>query len=106
MIINIPLQINEAVFEEKINNDYADKVEKLLFEYVERVLKEHDDRYYGSAKSSNVGLRNIIYNRIDDFLKDHKDEIVEKASDKLAERLARTKKAKELLKEVKDERTT
>lgn len=99
MIINIPLQIDEAAFEQKVNDDYTDKVEQLLLQQVEKVLKDHDDRYYGSTRDPKLGLSNIVYNRIDNFLKEHKEEIIEAASGKLAERLSKTKKAKELLNE-------
>lgn len=97
MIINVPLQIDEAVFEQKVNDDYMNKVEQLLLKEVEQVLKNHDTRYYGSARDPKLGLSNIIYFRIDEFLENHKDEIIEAASDKLSERLARTKKAKAIL---------
>ena len=100
MIINVPLQINEAAFEQKVNDDYANKVEQLLLAKVEQVLKEADNRYYRNDRDPKIGLSVIIHRHIDDFLKEHKDEIINEASDKLSERLARTKKAKEILEEA------
>lgn len=37
--------------------------------------------------------------KIDDILKEYKDEIIDAAAEKLAERLARTKRGKEILNE-------
>lgn len=100
MIINIPLEINEASFEQKVRDDYMNKVEQLLLDLVMQNLKEADDRYWSRDRDYKYGLRNIIQDRIDVFLEDHKDDIISAASDKLAERLARTKKAKEILEKL------
>lgn len=97
MIINIPLQIDEATFEEKVREDYAENVKQLLLAKVDKVLEDYDNRYYATSKSWKNGLEYMITQEIDIFIKDHKDEIVEMAADKLAERLARTKKAKSIL---------
>lgn len=97
MIINIPLQIDEATFEQKVREDYAKNVKELLLNKVDEVLKEYDNRYYTQSRSWKNGMEYIITQEIDIFINDHKDEIVEMAADKLAERLARTKKAKAIL---------
>lgn len=97
MIIDIPLQINEAAFEEKIRNDYENKVEQLLLDQVVKVLKEHDDRYYRRDREASAGLANIVYKIVGDIMEQNRAEIIEAASDKLAERLSKTKKAKEIL---------
>ena len=39
MIINIPLQIDEATFEQKVRDDYAESVKQLLLAKVDQVLK-------------------------------------------------------------------
>ncbi len=97
MIINIPLQIDEVTFEQKVKEDYAKSVKELLLNKVDEVLAERDGRYYTQSRSWKKGMENIITQEIDIFMNDHKDEIVEMAADKLAERLARTKKAKAIL---------
>ena len=97
MIINIPLQIDEATFEEKVKEDYAKSVKELLLNKVDEVLKENDNSYYTQSRSWKNGLEYIINQEMDIFMRKHKDEIVEMAADKLAERLARTKKAKAIL---------
>lgn len=100
MIINIPLQIDEATFEQKVKDDYAESVKQLLLTQVEKVLAERDNRYYLNKKDYKYGLETIINERIDIFINEHKDEIIEAAAKELAKRLSRTKKAKEALDEV------
>ena len=97
MIINIPLQIDEATFEQKVRDDYAKSVRELLLAKVEQVLEEHDNRYYMSRKDSKIGLEKMMTDELDIFLENNRDEIIEIAAGKLAERLARTKKAKAIL---------
>lgn len=101
MIINIPLQIDEATFEEKVRDDYANSVKQLLLAKVDQVLKENDNRYYRMDRDPKVGLESMIYRRLDIFIEEHKNEIIEAAADNLGKRLARTKKAKEILEEMK-----
>lgn len=103
MIINIPLQIDEATFEQKVRDDYVENVKQLLLNKVDEVLKEYDNRYYTQSRSWKNGLEYMITREIDIFINDHKDEIVEMAADKLAERLARTKKAKAILEGIEVE---
>jgi len=100
MIINIPLQIDEATFEQKVRDDYSENVKQLLLAKVDQVLKEYDNRYYTQSKSWKNGLEYIITQNIAIFIDDHKDEIIEMAADKLADRLARTKKAKAILEDI------
>ena len=97
MIINIPLQIDEVTFEKKVREDYAKNVQELLLNKVDEVLKEQDNCYYTQSRSWKNGMEHMITQEIDIFINDHKDEIVEMAAHKLAERLARTKKAKAIL---------
>ena len=104
MIINIPLQIDEATFEQKVRDDYADSVKQMLLAQVEKVLEEADDRYWSKTKDPKRGLYMIITDRLDIFIKEHSDEIIEAAADNLAKRLARTKKGKEILEDISDER--
>ena len=97
MIINIPLQIDEATFEQKVKDDYAENVRQLLLAKVDQVLKERDNRYYRMERDPKVGLETMIYEVLNAYMEECKDEIIEMAADKLAERLARTKKAKAIL---------
>ena len=99
MIINIPLTINDELWESALARDYESKVIENLTNEVRKVIKDHDSRYYLREKSVNEGLSEWVGYKIDDILKEYKDDIIDAAAEKLAERLARTKKGRELLNE-------
>lgn len=93
MIINIPLNIPDEMLENTIAKDYENKISERLTAEVRKAMCDYDA--YGDRRR---GLDTWVGNKIDDILKEYKDEIIEAAADKLAERLARTKAAKELIK--------
>lgn len=95
MIINIPLQINEESMEEVIKRDYEEKVLNKITEYIRTSLVSKSRSAYGD-KAIN-GMNAIIESKVDDLLKENKEAIIKVAADLLAERLAKTKKAKEIL---------
>ena len=102
MIINIPLNIPEELLENTIAKDYESKITENLTNEVRKILANHDGSYYyRSGKDEKKGLEDWVSQKIDNYISDWKGEIIEAASDKLAERLARTKKAKELLDETR-----
>lgn len=96
MIINIPLTIPDELLANTIAKDYEIKITEKLTDEVRKVLIDQA-RWSSYSKNEHAGMEQIVFAKVDDILKDYKDEIIEAASDKLAERLARTKKAKELL---------
>ena len=99
MIINVPLNIPDELWANALAKDYEVKIVDKLTEEVRKCLAEHDSyAYYGDRKDANRGVRDWVSNKIDDILKEYKADIIEAAADKLAERLARTKAAKELVK--------
>ena len=98
MIINIPLTIPEELLENTIAKDYESKITENLTAEVRKIITNYDDSYYyRNGKDFGRGLEHWISIKIEKYLSDWKDEIIEAAADKLAERLVRTKKAKELL---------
>lgn len=99
MIINIPISIDEKVFEGKIQNEYDKIIKEKIFEEVIKTLELADSSWHGKAEN---GMRNLINNKLDNYMKDYKDEIIEKAAQILADRVGRTKKAKEELINGKD----
>ena len=96
MIINIPINIDEHIFEEKVQKDYEKILTNELIKMVEDYLKSEDHRYY-SASDPKQGVRYLVNQTIDHCINKWKDEIVDKAADILAKRIQRTKKAKEEL---------
>lgn len=95
MIINIPLQIDEKNMEDVLQRDYEGKVMDEIRKQITNTLSSHSDRYYGDRVSD--GMRVLIEDCISDFLKEHRDEIVKDAAKILADKIARSKKGKEIL---------
>ena len=99
MVINIPIQIDEAKMEEVVQRDYEQRVIKIIAEHITTALTNNSSKYYSYDRESD-GMTNLINERIDLFIGEHKDEIIEIAGSRLAERLARTKAAKSLIKDL------
>ena len=99
MIIQIPLQIDDEMINSVIAKDYQAKIEQNLTKQVESAIKS---RGRGWNCGVSDGLFYMAEDAVDKVVTEYKDEIIERAAIKLAERLARTKKAKEILEEVID----
>jgi len=98
MIINIPLQIDEQKMEEVVARDYEGKILNEITKYIKSTLVKKAQNYYGDYNDKMLdGMQYLIEARIEKYLADYKDEIIEHASKILAERLARSKKGKEIL---------
>ena len=98
MIINIPLTIDDELWASALARDYESKVIEKLTDEIRKCIADQDSySYYSKDKNVKRGLENWVSYKIDNILKEYKDEIIDAAADKLAERLARTKKGKALL---------
>ena len=103
MIINIPLQIDEAKMEEVVKQDYEGKVVGEIVKYIKTALVKHSTSYYGDREMS--GMTELIKGEIDTFLDDHKDDIINVAGNILADKLARTKRGKAILDDIEETMT-
>lgn len=100
MVINIPIQVDEKQLEEVVKRDYEGRIFNELVKRIETVLVNeagYSPYAYTSKDKARNGLKEMIGEHIDIFLKDNKDEIIDAASDKLASKLARSKKGREIL---------
>lgn len=98
MIINIPLQVDEVKMEEAVRRDYQGKVTEEIVKHIEESLLKESDRLYGDKTTRKAdGMKNIIKSRIDAYLSEHGDEIINATAVLLTEKLARSKRGKELL---------
>lgn len=95
MIINIPINIDEDQFNKLVETDYERKIEDRIYKDVRKALEEKSG-YYNRRMSD--GILVMVEDQIDCILKAYKNEVIEAAANKLAERLARSKAAKELVK--------
>lgn len=95
MVINIPVQVDEERLEDQIAKDYQQKVYKEVVDRVLKVIAQHSP--YNSYDKVESGLKVMVYNEIDDVLDQYKEEIIDAASTKLADKLAKSKRGKEIL---------
>lgn len=102
MIINIPLQLDEATIEGQISKDYEKKVKDIIAKRIEEVLAEKYRGYWNEPQASKAknGLALMVQNNVNEFLNNNRDVIVEAASKELAEKLYRTKRVKEAVANV------
>ena len=92
MIINIPINVDEDALNKAVAQDYAQKIEDEMKSMAMGVLAEKS--YYG--RNGRDGMKRLVEEAVNNYIKEWKDEIVDKAADNLAARLARTKAAKNL----------
>ena len=95
MIINIPINIDEEHFNKLIVEDYERKIEDRIYNDIKKALCGLSYGY--RITDPRDGILNIAEKCIDKVILDYKDEIIGQAAEKLAQRLSRTKAAKELL---------
>ena len=95
MIVNIPLQIDEKTLEQMVERDYKGKVLEEVIKIVKTTLAQHAKKYYGDRVDD--GMRVMIEMQIDKYLQEYRDEIIDKAAEILAAKLARSKKGQEIL---------
>ena len=90
MVINIPVQIDDAAFEGMIKEDYKSLVSEKISNIILENLAEECGHYYRFGESKEVKAKDMVIdltkNRIDDFFEDHKDEIFNALVDKLWDR--------------------
>ena len=93
MIINIPLQIDDEMLNSAVVMDYQRKIETNLTKMVEDRLIQASGPW---CKSKEEGIKAIVDGIIADVVKEYKDEIIESAATKLADRIVRTKAGQKL----------
>ena len=103
MIINIPLQIDDATIQGQISKDYEKKVKDIIAARIEEILAEqYRGGYWAESQASKAknGLALMVRANINAFLNSNRDVIVEAASKELVEKLWRTKRVKEAMANV------
>ena len=98
-IVQFAISIDDQTIAEKIEKNAEKEIIKHIEQQVRNGLFEH---YYSRDADEKSGLNAYSQSIVENFLKKHKDEIVEKAAAFLAEKLVRTKAGKEALKVLTD----
>lgn len=92
------VQFGISVDDEAIKQTILDNAEKNIMDRITRDVKLAIFRTNGWSNNPTDQLRPWVEEKVDNILKENKDAIIDLAAEKLAECLARTKKAKELVK--------
>ena len=103
-IFNIAINMDD----ETIKRSVAEKAEKEIVANLQREVGQvifEKTRYYAYGRDNKGYNDNHLSNwskmRFEDFLKEHKDEIIAGAAKELADRLARSKAGKAILENLK-----
>lgn len=99
MVINIPINVDENLLNNSISSDLETKVNEHLYCLIDQTLIDRQKYRWGNLSDRDKiesTLKDMIEVSVSNYIKEYKDEIIEMTSDKLADRLARTKAAKEL----------
>lgn len=102
MIINIPLQIDDAALEGKLKEDYENKVAEKVSEMVINALADKGDswRFNNKEQQAKYGIIHLVNLRIDSYFDEHKDEIYEAVTKKLWDRSRNRKVLKDAANEA------
>ena len=87
-VVQFAINIDDKTIQKRVEeNAYNDIVEKLLAECKETLPRDY---WHGE-----IAWHHFVEDILDDFVKDHKDEIINAAAEKLCESYKRTKAYKE-----------
>ena len=102
-IFNIAIHMDDEHIKQQVAAKAEKEIMSNLTKEVGRVIFEKTNYYYshGDNKGYNENhLSNWTKMQFDNFLKEHKDAIIAGAAKELADRLARSKAGKEILKNL------
>lgn len=103
MIVNIPLQIDEAAIEGKLKIEYEKKVVDEIEKRIQEALSDRYGLIYDdSSSSARANMRDMIRNQVDKWLYNNRDEILDEAAKRLYERAVRTKKIREVKNKIEE----
>lgn len=104
-ILQFAVDIDDEKIKSVIIEEAKKKVLATIVSDVEEVLCSELCYIPRSGSGKNLkGLRDMVNDQVTKIIESHRDKIIELASDKLAERLARSKKVVDIL--VEDKRLT
>lgn len=90
--------------DERVRQTIENTVKKEVIDGIQADITKTLLRNFGSWNSNKEGtLVDLVRERMDNFLKENKDVILEAAAKNLSERLAKSKKGKELLEGLEKE---
>lgn len=99
-IFNIAIDIEDERIAKSIEDSVSDRAFKIIADRIENFMCEKS--YYGRVNNYKP-LENLVVSRIDLILAENKDLVLEKAAEKIAEKLARSKDGKAILDKFKED---
>ena len=89
-IVQFAISIDDRAIEDRIKKTAERQI-------VEAIQKKVEDELFEMSYGHRVSCADWVKRKVDAFLEENRNEIIERASVQLAERLLRTKAGKELL---------
>ena len=110
-ILQVAFQFDDEAVKKRLENQcFTEVVDRLIKEYKKVATKDYQyngyDNYWQVSEADKLDNKFIqlvedhVADGIHQYCEEHKDEIIELAATKLANKLAKTKKAKEILNEL------
>lgn len=91
-ILNIAFDFDDNAIKEKVERDAFNEVVKKLREDVNKsLLGEYWNR------DATYNLRQLVSNKVDDIIREHKEDIIKAAAMEVANSIRRTKKCREVI---------
>lgn len=101
-IVNIAFDFDDETVRSRIEENVEARVVRIIADNIENAMFRKDGFGLSYESNKKATYREFMKNQMNKFLEDHKAEILDIAGSDLAERLSRTKAAREIVKELKD----
>ena len=105
--IPVTIGVDEDKIAREIESEVKEKVIRIIGDKVEGIIYKEEEYYSAYSRKNTTKydehLRRMVDRKIDDLLEKERDMIVELAAEKLADRLSRSKKVREMTASVAQE---
>lgn len=101
-IVNIAFDFDDETVRSRIEENVEARVVRIIADNIESAMFRRCGFGISYESNKKETYRELMKNQMNKFLEDHKAEILDIAGSDLAERLSRTKAAREIVKELKD----
>lgn len=102
-LIQMTINVDDKKIVESIERNAEKTITENLDKEVKKIIFNFENDWYGNGRIR--GVSDWTKDRLNEFLEKHKDQIVDLASDKLADKMYKSKKVREVMTEsVKGEK--
>ena len=95
-IVQFAISIDDRTIEDRIKKSAEKQI-------IDAIQKKVEDELFEIHYGHRVGCADWVKRKVDDFLENNRNEILDRAAAQLAERLLRSKAGKDLLRKVEEE---